>query len=131
MTERNTNRGKQTRLDSDTRGNRALLDTTEGIDPKVEETYWRDNFSSRPYVKKGDSYKDYGPAYRYGWERYSRADGVTFDEVESDLAEDWERTKGASSLQWERAKHATRDAWQRASDAIERATPGDSDRDGK
>ena len=28
-------------------------------------------------------------------------------------------------------RHATRDAWQRVSDAGERATPGDSDRDGK
>ena len=36
-----------------------------------------------------------------------------------------------SSLDWDRAKHATRDAWNRVSDAVERAVPGDSDRDGK
>jgi len=36
-----------------------------------------------------------------------------------------------SKLEWERAKAATRDSWQRVSDTIERAVPGDSDRDGK
>ena len=44
---------------------------------------------------------------------------------------DWATARGKSSLEWERAKHATRDAWHRVSDAVERATPGDSDRDGK
>ena len=39
--------------------------------------------------------------------------------------------RGRSSLTWERAKHATRDAWNRVSDSVERAIPGDSDRDGK
>ena len=39
--------------------------------------------------------------------------------------------RGKSSLEWDRAKHATRDAWNRVSDAVERAVPGDSDRDGK
>ena len=30
-----------------------------------------------------------------------------------------------------RAKHASRDAWDRLSNAVERAVPGDSDRDGR
>jgi len=34
-------------------------------------------------------------------------------------------------LSWDKAKDASRDAWQRMSDAVERAVPGDSDRDGK
>jgi hypothetical protein len=34
-------------------------------------------------------------------------------------------------LSWDKAKAATRDAYHRASDKIERAVPGDSDRDGK
>ena len=29
------------------------------------------------------------------------------------------------------ARHAARDSWQRVSDTVERATPGDSDRDGR
>jgi hypothetical protein len=51
--------------------------------------------------------------------------------VESDLSRDWQRAKGKSRLAWENAKDATHDAWKRVSDTVERATPGDSDRDGK
>ena len=39
--------------------------------------------------------------------------------------------KGKSKLEWDKAKLATKDAWYRLSDRVERAVPGDSDRDGK
>jgi hypothetical protein len=103
----------------------------EPIDPTAEEAYWRDNYSSRPYVTRGATFDDYGPAYRYGVDSYGRYEGREFDEVESDLSRDWQRAKGNSKLTWDNAKHATRDSWQRVSDAVERAIPGDSDRDGK
>jgi hypothetical protein len=47
------------------------------------------------------------------------------------MGRDWQRAKGKSRLAWEDARHATRASFQRLSDTIERATPGDSDRDGK
>ncbi len=103
----------------------------ELIDPTVEDRYWKDNYSSRPYVPSGASFNDYGPAYRYGYETYPKYHGKTFDEVESDLSRDWDRVKGTSRLTWNEAKYATKDSFQRVSDAIERAVPGDSDRDGK
>ena len=103
----------------------------ELIDPTAEEAYWRDNYSSRPYVARGASFDDYGPAYRYGVDSYGRYDGREFDDVENELSRDWQRAKGSSKLTWDNAKHATRDSWQRVSDTIERAIPGDSDRDGK
>jgi len=102
----------------------------EQIDPTREDAYWRDNFSSRPYAS-GSTYDEYRPAYQYGWDSYSRYPGKRFDDVESDLSRDWERTKGESKLTWDRAKYATKDAFQRVSDSVERAIPGDSDRDGK
>src|SRR6188768_3665855 len=92
----------------------------EQIDPTVEDAYWRDNYSSRPYVS-GGSYDDYGPAYSYGVNSYSKYPGRDFDDVESDLSRDWDSARGKSSLAWDRAKHATRDAWQRVSDTVERA----------
>ena len=103
----------------------------ERIDPTVEEAYWRENYVSRPYINKSYSFDDYGPAYRYGIDNYARYPNRKFEDVESELSRDWQRAKGKSRLAWEDAKHATRDSWQRVSDAIERATPGDSDRDGK
>lgn len=100
-------------------------------DPAVEDAYWRDNYSSRPYVSSGQTYDDYAPAYRYGAESYSRYPDRSYDEVEPELGRDWGNARGKSSLEWEHAKHATRDAWHRVSDSVERAVPGDSDGDGR
>ena len=77
------------------------------------------------------TYDDYGPAYRYGVDSYSSNPGRKFDDLDDDLGRDWDSRRGSSTLDWGRAKHATRDAWQRLSDTVERATPGDSDGDGK
>lgn len=98
-------------------------------DPVEEDTYWRDNYASRPYVS-GASYDEFGPAYRYGVDSYSKYQGRSFDEVDADLSRDWGSIRGKSSLDWERARPAARDAWERLSDRVERAVPGDSDRDG-
>lgn len=103
----------------------------EAVDPTAEEGYWRENYSSRPYVRSGARFDDYGPAYRYGVESYRQSNGHSFDEIEPDLKRDWSHARGTSNLSWDKAKDATRDAWQRVSNAVERAVPGDSDRDGK
>lgn len=102
----------------------------EQIDPTREDAYWRENYSTRPYAS-GASYDDYGPAYAYGVSSYPRYAGRTFDDVEPELSRDWDNVKGESSLTWDRAKMATKDAFHRVSDTVERAVPGDSDRDGK
>src|SRR6478752_5435007 len=102
----------------------------ESIDPTREDAYWRDNYRTRPYASDA-SYDDFGPAYAYGVNTYSRYPGQRFEDAESDLSRDWDSARGKSSLTWERAKHAVRDSWNRLSDGVERAVPGDSDRDGK
>ncbi|HWI82403.1 hypothetical protein [Ramlibacter sp.] len=103
----------------------------KAVDPAVEDAYWRDNYASRPYVTSGANYDDYGPAYRYGVDSYSKYPNRSFDEVEPELSRDWGTARGTSSLEWERAKQASRDAWHRVSNTVERAVPGDSDRDGR
>ena len=103
----------------------------KAIDPAAEDAYWRQNFTGRPYVQGTRSYDDYGPAYKYGVDNYSRYKGRSFDEVEGDLSRDWGSARGRSSLEWDDARHATRDAWNRLSNTVERAVPGDSDRDGR
>src|SRR2546430_1295573 len=45
-------------------GGLAGKEITESIDPTVEDAYWRENYSSRPYVDQSTSYDDYAPAYR-------------------------------------------------------------------
>jgi hypothetical protein len=84
----------------------------EDVNPSDEETYWRENYPTRPYAKN-NSYEEYGPAYRYGWESYGLYAGRRFDDVEIDLERDWEKAKGKSRLVWHHAKDATRDAWDR------------------
>ena len=96
------------------------------IDPDVEDAYWQDNYSTRPYVKPGSSYDDYRPAYRYGWE--SRANATSaWDDTTDDLERGWDKAKGTSRLAWSDAKEAVRDGWHR----VERALPGDADNDGR
>jgi hypothetical protein len=104
---------------------------TGPADPVLEDTFWRNNYSSRPYITSGSKYDDYQPAYRYGVDSYSKYPNRSFDEVEPELGRDWGRARGESSLEWEHAKHASRDAWHRLSNTAERAIPGDSDGDGR
>jgi hypothetical protein len=99
----------------------------ESIDPTVEDAYWRENYASRPYFEKGRPYTDYQSAYRYGWESRAAFPDRRWDDVENDLGGRWDTVRGNSSLTWQQAKGATRDAWHR----VERALPGDFDRDGR
>jgi hypothetical protein len=102
------------------------------VDPTMEDEYWRQNWANRSYIDGGFTYdQDYGPAYRYGVDSYVRYTGRPFDEAEPELERDWDAYRGESRLSWERARPASRDAWVRVSDQIERAVPGDRDRDGK
>ena len=99
----------------------------EGIDPTVEEAYWRENYAMRDYFEPGRSFDDYAPAYRYGWESRARYPNRNWNDVQGDLERGWTTAKGKSQLGWDRAKLATKDAWHR----VERAMPGDFDKDGR
>ena len=99
----------------------------EGINPTVEDAYWREHYSGRNYVDRTHPYGYYQPAYRYGWESRARYPGRSWNEVESDLERGWEKAKGQSKLAWHDARSAARDAWHR----VEVALPGDFDRDGR
>ena len=88
----------------------------EKIDPTVEHGFWRNEYSNRPYVKRGAAYEEYSPAYQYGWEKRSRSENPSFEESEAALSRDWERERGATcKLSWSEAKPAVRDAWDRTS----------------
>ena len=90
---------------------------------------WRNHFSTASYNDKAHDYdRDFAPAYRYGtFSRHRYADRPWDDNLERDLERDWDRTKGASRLTWDKAKLAAKDAWH----GVERAIPGDADKDGR
>lgn len=98
----------------------------EGINPTVEDAYWRENYKSRPYVDANRSYDDYQPAYKYGWESRGQYAGKRFEDVEPQLESGWDKARGASRQTWNEARNATRDAWHRVEDVL----PGDADHDG-
>lgn len=99
----------------------------EGINPTVEDAYWRDQYSRETYYAKDHTYDDYAPAYRTGYEARGRYAGKRFEDVETEIARDYGNNRGSSRLGWDKARVATRAAW----DRVERALPGDADRDGK
>jgi hypothetical protein len=109
----------------------AVMGRNMKADPEAEDTYWRENYASRPYATAGTSYDEYQPAYRYGMDSYARYPNRSFEDVEPELSREWGTARGRSSLEWDNARHASRDAWHRMSNAAERAIPGDSDRDGR
>jgi len=99
----------------------------EAANPTVEDAYWRAQYTKEPYYNAGRSYDDYAPAYRTGYEARNQYEGRRFDDIQAELERKYDATRGSSSLAWSDAKQATRAAW----DRLERAIPGDADRDGK
>jgi len=98
----------------------------ESVNPTEEDAYWRDHYKTTTYAK-ADPYDRWRPAYEHGWSSYDRNRGKTFEQAEPDVRRDWEKTPHAKDLTWDKAKHATRDAWHR----VEKAIPGDADKDGR
>lgn len=90
----------------------------EAIDPTREDAYWRSNYSDRPYVASGSSYDDYGPAYGFGVDAFSRYPGRAFDDIEPEMSRAWMTSNGSSTLAWDTARSAARDAWIRVNGPI-------------
>ena len=99
----------------------------EGFDPSVEDAHWKENYRSEPYYKSDYDYPDYQPAYKMGYESFGGNKGRNFEESETELSRDWDKLRGESRLKWDQARDAVRAGWHR----VERAVPGDADRDGR
>jgi hypothetical protein len=83
------------------------------INPTAEEAYWRDAYRREPYYRSEFGYEDYDPAYRVGYTGPVRRSGE-FEQLEGELARDFDRVRGRSRLRWEEAREAARAAWRRA-----------------
>lgn len=82
-------------------------------DWNAEETYWRDNWSTRPYAQADRGFDYYRPGYRYGYESAHMYRGREWNDVEHELASGWDRFADRGERTWERTKDAVRDAWDR------------------
>ena len=88
------------------------------IDPVREEEYWRQNYKGRPYYRKGASYTEYEPAYRYGIQNAMKNAGKRFEDNMDKMEAGWKKVQGKTTLSWEHAKDAVRDAWERAAASL-------------
>ena len=83
------------------------------LDWAPEESYWRDNWSKRPYASADRGFEYYQPGYRYGFESANRYHGRNWDDVESDLRTQWASYAHRGQSKWEHVKGAIRDGWNR------------------
>jgi hypothetical protein len=87
--------------------------TDAQLDWTAEETFWRQNWQSRPYASADRDFEFYSPAYRYGYESATRHHGRSYSEVENDLRTGWDRYEHRGKATWENIKDAVRDGWNR------------------
>ena len=85
----------------------------EMIDPTTEDNWLRDNFSSRPYVTKGETFDTYQPAYRYGGDAEYRYGDEDFETIEPELEQRWTTTDKNMPMPWVKARSAVKDAYDR------------------
>ena len=69
-----------------------------------------------PYFTPGKTYDYYAPAYRTGWEGRVRYHGKRFEDVESKLREDYDRSRSKANADWDQGRLAARAAWDRIDD---------------
>ena len=99
----------------------------EAVNPTEYDDHFRNNYSSAQHYSDRYTWNDYQPAYQYGYNTYGQYKGQRFEDVEPQLERDWNSARGKSSMAWNDAKGVVRDGWH----YIERAVPGDADRDGR
>jgi uncharacterized protein YcfJ len=99
----------------------------EAVNPTEYNDHWKNTYRDTAYYNSSRDWSDYEPAYKYGYDTYGQYRGQRFDDVEGDLERGWESGKASSRLAWNEAKGAVRDGWH----YVERAMPGDADRDGR
>jgi len=93
----------------------------EVIDPTLEDAYWREHYVGRDYVPAGATYDDYGPAYRYGLDSYSRMPDTSWEDAHGVVSSGWDAARGGSRLGWDDARPAAEDAWRRAEEEYGRS----------
>lgn len=84
------------------------------LDWNDDDTYWKENFRTRPYAgSTTHDYDYYRPAYRYGFDAANRFDGRDWTDIEPELSTGWGTYEHRGTSTWAQVKDAVRDAWDR------------------
>ncbi len=79
--------------------------------PAAEDDFWKANHQSQSYAGES-SYGYFAPAYRTGYEGYTRyGEGHSFEEAEPLLQEEYEHAGG--KLDWSAVRGGAQAAWSR------------------
>lgn len=70
----------------------------EGLDPTVEDAYWRDNHAQQPYAKGVGNYELFAAAYRAGYRNFR--EGKSFADLESEIQRDYEAEPAVGSMEY-------------------------------
>jgi hypothetical protein len=84
----------------------------EYIDPTTEDNWLCDHFESASYVEKGDTFKDFHAAYRFGATAEAKYGDAGIDLMDEQLQREWEASKD-NKMPWFKAKGAVKDAYDR------------------
>jgi len=95
------------------------------VNPTVEDAYWRDNHGSQEWAGEEADYDQYAPAYRTGYEGVTKYAGRDYNDIEGDLARDYDKNDANPAIPWDRARPAVKAAWHRVAGTT---GPRDNDR---
>ena len=98
----------------------------ELIDPTTEDNWLRESFGEKDYVAKDEKYEHYEPAYKYAGSAESRYPGKSFDDVDTHLKSDWDKSEHAKTMPYEKARPAMMDAYDRTVKLREMRSQGKS-----
>ena len=84
---------------------------------------WREHHDAQPYAAGKLSYEDCVPAYRTAEAAFATHAGKTFEEIEDDLALDYEKHHPGSALPWDEARPAVQSAWDKLGGVISPRDP--------
>lgn len=82
----------------------------EEVNP-TQLVWWEENYATRPYVNKGESFSTYEPAYRSGLEAARTGKGRDFNDLAPSIENNWNMSRGDSQLEWDDARPAIEDAY--------------------
>jgi hypothetical protein len=99
------------------------MDDKPAKEPGKTEIDWREHHSTQPYASGKYSYEDYAPAYHTAHTAYEKHAGKDFDEIEDDIALDYEKNQPGSPLPWDEARPAVRSAWDKLAGTLSPRDP--------
>lgn len=83
------------------------------VDFDEELTHWRNHYADSRFYREGLDFRDFEASIKLGINAFLRSHGRTFNELRDQLADSYERIRGATPLDWSEASIAAEAAWDR------------------